>query len=136
MTAKEWLMRANGLDQQIKEMQESYQKALDESCNIVSVPRRVCVQESKKNTTERKMVSAAAYSEMISKKLSEYYEILTEITEKIERVHDNRLKTLLYARYINHKTWEQVAESMDLSEKWVRTSLHSQALQEIEKSRD
>lgn len=133
MTTEEWMERANGLDDLIKEMQESYQKALDASCKMVSVPKRVCVQESKKNTSERNMVSVAVFSEMISTLISERYEIIAEIAEAIEQVPDNRLKTLLYARYINHKTWEQVAESVGVSDVWVRRNLREQALQEIEK---
>ena len=135
MTTKDWLSRANGLEAEIKEMQETYQKALETACNTVSVPKEVCVQESNKNGTERKMVAVAVYSDMISKKISEKYKIMAEITDAIEAVGDARLKTLLYARYINNKTWEQVAESLDMSDKWVRTSLHSQALQMIGKSR-
>lgn len=135
MTTKDWLSRANGLEAEIKEMQETYQKALETACNTVSVPNEVSVQESNKNGTERKMVSVAVYSDMISKKISEKYKIMAEITDAIEGVSDARLKTLLYARYINNKTWEQVAESLDMSDFWVRTSLHSQALRMIEKSR-
>lgn len=135
MTTEEWMDRANGLDDLIKEMQVSYQKALDASCNMVSVPKRVCVQESKQNTSERNMVSVAVFSEMISTLISERYEIIAEIAEAIEHVPDNRLKALLYARYINHKTWEQVAESVGISEKWARTSWKDQALEEIKKSR-
>lgn len=36
---------------------------------------------------------------------------------------------LLYERYINLKSWEQVAEACDRSDKWCRTRLHSNALQ-------
>lgn len=70
---------------------------------------------------------------MISTLISERYEIIAEIAEAIEHVPDNRLKALLYARYINHKTWEQVAESVGVSDVWVRRNLREQALEEIEK---
>ena len=135
MTTKDWLNRANGLQREIDEMKETYQRALELACKTVSVPSDVSVQESHQNGTERRLVDVAVFSEMISEKISERYKILAEITVAIDRVEDTRLRTLLYARYINRKTWEEVAERLDMSDKWVRTSLHSQALQMIENSR-
>ena len=135
MTTKDWLNRANGLQREIDEMKETYQRALELACKTVSVPNDVSVQESHQNGTERRLVDVAVFSEMISEKISERYKILAEITVAIDRVKDTRLRTLLYARYINRKTWEEVAERLDMSDFWVRTSLHSQALQMIEKSR-
>lgn len=128
MTTKDWLSRANGLEAEIKEMQEIYQKALETACNTVSVPKEVSVQESNKNSTERKLVAVAVYSDMISKKISERYRIMEEITGAIESVPDTRLKTLLYARYINNKKWEQIALILHYDYYHVVKYLHPKAL--------
>ena len=107
MTTKDWLNRANGLQREIDEMKETYQRALELACKTVSVPNDVSVQESHQNGTERRLVDVAVFSEMISEKISERYKILAEITVAIDRVKDTRLRTLLYARYINRKTWRK-----------------------------
>ena len=131
MTTKDWLSRANGLEAEIKEMQEIYQKALEMACNTVSVPNEVSVQESNKNGTERKMVAVAVYSDMISKKISEKYKIMAEITDAIEAVGDARLKTLLYARYINNKKWEHIALIMNYDYYHIVKVLHPMALNSV-----
>lgn len=52
MTTEEWMERANGLDDLIKEMQVSYQKALDASCNMVSVSKPVSRKARKTHQNE------------------------------------------------------------------------------------
>lgn len=47
----------------------------------------------------------------------------------VKRVENGMLRTLLFERYINGKTWEAVAEAIGYqSEYWVRTALHRNAL--------
>lgn len=64
-----------------------------------------------------------------------------EIEDVIERVPDARLRYLLYMRYIEHKTWMQIAADMGrlfkpdeqaYSEHWM-IDLHSAALREVGK---
>lgn len=55
-----------------------------------------------------------------------------EVFEVINRVPGIE-GDLLYERYINLKSWEQVAEAIDRSDKWCRTRLHSNALQIVKK---
>lgn len=55
-----------------------------------------------------------------------------EVIRKVPGVEGD----LLYERYINLKSWEQVAEACDRSDKWCRTRLHSNALQIVSKLLD
>lgn len=50
-----------------------------------------------------------------------------EIDRVIKSVDDDKLRTLLYERYINGKTWEQVAVRMNYSYRHT-TKLHGTAL--------
>lgn len=50
-----------------------------------------------------------------------------EVVNTISAVHDATLSTLLYERYINGKTWEQIAVSMNYTYRRV-TQLHGAAL--------
>lgn len=53
-----------------------------------------------------------------------------EVIDTINKVHDSTLSTLLYERYINGKTFERIAVSMNYS--WRQTiRLHGSALNEV-----
>lgn len=48
----------------------------------------------------------------------------------IRRVEDGRLRELLRVRYIDGCTWEQVAEKLEIDERWARR-LHGRALDSL-----
>ena len=54
-----------------------------------------------------------------------------EVIETIDKVSDNDLKCLLQYRYLQFKTWEEIAVEMGFSYQWVH-KLHARALSEIE----
>ena len=54
-----------------------------------------------------------------------------EVVNTISAVHDATLSTLLYERYINGKTWEQIAVAMNYTYRRV-TQLHGAALLLVE----
>lgn len=73
------------------------------------------------------------YEDIINGEIDELVAIKAEIEKVINAVDDNTLQALLRGRYINFKTWESIAESIHYeSARWVRTALHSQALQAVE----
>lgn len=53
-----------------------------------------------------------------------------EVTRAINKVKDASLRTLLYERYINGKTWERIAVDMNYSYRGV-TKMHGRALQAV-----
>lgn len=53
-----------------------------------------------------------------------------EINEAIAKVEDERLREVLTLRYIQGKSWEQIAVEMHYNYRWV-TKLHGKALSEI-----
>lgn len=55
-----------------------------------------------------------------------------EARNKINQLSDSRYVGILTDYYINCKTWEQVAEDMNLDLRWVYR-LHGRALQILEK---
>jgi len=54
-----------------------------------------------------------------------------EVISTIHSVEDGTLSTLLYERYINSKTWEQIAVLMNYTYRRI-TQLHGKALRKIE----
>ena len=67
----------------------------------------------------------------INGKVAELCSILEEIRCVVEGVGDIRYRMLLTERYVNFKTWEQVAESLGYDLRWVYR-LHKEALSALE----
>lgn len=131
MTTKEWLSRGRSLEMEIRQLKEQRERALDDA-TAITVGNSERVQGSKANGQERKMVQYADYSMMIKQKLDELYQVKEEIFHAICQVEDGTLRTLLIGRYINGKTWEQIAVDMCYSYSQTVKYLHPRALHAIE----
>lgn len=69
--------------------------------------------------------------EILTIKISKAIEAKKQIENSIELVNDEQLKNILKQRYLLHnKTWEQIAESQNISNQWVY-KLHEKALKSI-----
>lgn len=64
----------------------------------------------------------------LNNRINEFIDLKTEVTKKIDEVPDMECRLLLMLRYLNFKTWEEIAEKMNYSDRWVRQELHSRAL--------
>lgn len=132
MTVKEWLNRGWELDKEINQLLQSQREALTRATKTTCTSADEKVQTSKNNTTENKFVSYAEYSDMADKRIDELYEIKKEILAAVKELEDSTLRTLLVARYINFKTWEQIAADMHYSYKHIVHILHPKALSKLE----
>ena len=131
MTAKEWLNRGRYLDREIDQLLEDQQNALNLACGTAVSYGGEKVQTSKKNVTERRFIAYADYSAKIDNRIDELYAIKTEIKAAINKLDDPLLRALLIARYVNMKTWEQIAEDLNYDLRWIYR-LHGKALRAIE----
>lgn len=68
----------------------------------------------------------------INREIDRLVDARAAVTATIDRVEDARLHTVLNMRYVQFKTWEQIACYMGRSYQWV-CKLHGTALQVIEK---
>ena len=128
MRAKEFLNRAYKLDLEIEEMKQ--EKAL--LLNRITSPVSSLGSEVVSGTKDpHKYDTYANYCLEIDKRNEELMAIKREIKETIYKVNDTKLRTLLLARYINFKTFEQIA--VDMSYDWRHIMrLHKEALQTVE----
>ena len=133
MTTEERLQKAQKLNDEVEELKYAKEEAFDSACDITAHMEDEKVQTSKENSFERRLIAYADYSKLLDERIFELICYRTEILRRINMIEDTNLRTLLIARYINCKTWEQIAEDMGYSDKWVRTSLHKRALAEAEK---
>lgn len=68
----------------------------------------------------------------IDRAVDRYADARNAVTGTIDRVTDARLHKVLSKRYVEFKTWEQIACEMGKSYQWV-CKLHGIALQAVEK---
>lgn len=70
--------------------------------------------------------------EKINEEIDQLVELKKQARTLIHMLTDERYKTVLTEYYLNHKTWEQVADCMNYDLRWVYR-IHGKALKEFSK---
>ena len=132
LTSKEYLSRAFRVEQRINNKLEQVQalRALAEKTASILL----CTANAKNASPHRmgeaiaKMVDLEAEINIDIKSL---VDLKTETVTVIKCVKPIELRTLLEMRYLNFKTWEQIADDMGYDLRWVYR-LHGKALSEVD----
>lgn len=125
-------MRGWEINTEINTLLEEKEKAFSQACSVTAPTDRERVTTTRRNTSEEKFVrySNEDYEKEIDRRIDELYQIKLEILSAIGTVNDSTLRKLLVKRYLQFKTWEQIAVEMNYSYMHV-TRLHGKALQEV-----
>lgn len=67
--------------------------------------------------------------------INKLIDLKTKVMRKIDSIQNDDYRLLLTLRYLNFKTWEQIAVEMKFTFQWVH-ELHKRALIEFEKVQD
>ena len=134
MTAKEWLDRGWKINTESQSIQREKERTFAAATNAVAGADGEKVQTSQRNTSEMKFINYVSYSEKLENHKRNLIAVKDEIFEAIIKVPDTILRTLLFQRYIEFRTWEEIAEEMDYSREWITKRLHPKALKEFENS--
>ena len=134
MTAKEYLSQAYRIDQRINSKLEKVEalRSLTQKITasfggeVVSHTRNVTSME---DAILRLMEEEAELSGMINVLIG----IRMGIARCINSLPDPDCQLLLENRYLCFQTWEQIAQSMHFSVRWVHT-VHSRALRMVDKA--
>lgn len=130
-SVKQWLNRAHNIDREIKNLKCERSKVFNEATSAVNGSGSEKVQTSKTNAAEGKYAAYADYAAEIDRRTAELYEVKAEILKAINKVDNSTYRLLLTLRYIRFMTWERIAEEMNLSCYWVRTTIHRNALRAV-----
>lgn len=129
--AKQFLQRGWKIHMEIRELtcakEEAFQRALHRGAGEGEK-----VQTSTTNTQEDYNIAFADYSQMLDRKIKELYQVKCEILQLIDQVDDSTWRALLVARYLNFKTWENIAVEMGYSWRQVMR-MRSKALLAVQK---
>lgn len=127
MTAKKYLSRARGIEDEIRQLERmrrtAYERATGCTAPITPVPAHGAGGDSASEY--------AHYDGLLQRKIEELHAVMAEIESTIERVPDERYRRLLRWRYLEQHTWEQVAVDMNYSYSQVVKYLHPDALKAV-----
>lgn len=127
----------------IKQLDNIVQSKLDEIETLNSLAQRMT--NVSKNILVQKSTPQDKLSELIPRIIDLKNELKNDvdnllnlkldIMEKINNIENNDYKLLLTLRYLNFKTWEEIAVEMGYTYQWVHV-LHSRALIYLSKRLD
>jgi len=131
MNAKEYLSQAFRLDQRINSKLDQVSSLRDLAAKITASYSPDRVDGTKQRSPkENILVKIIDYENEIDADIDRLVDLKIEITTIIRNVNDADSQLLLELRYLNFKTWVEIATAMGFTFQWIH-SLHKKALQKI-----
>lgn len=132
MGVKQYLQQVKRLDDIVNAKYEQIEALRLIATKITTYPRDVKVQTSPSNDRlEKIVVKIADLENELNSSIDKLVDLKAEITQRIDEVSNNDYRLLLALRYLNFKTWEQIANEMHYDVRWIH-ELHKRALAEFE----
>ena len=133
MTTKEYLSQISRLNRMIQNKISEISQLRELECSISGIQDRDSMQNG--TNSDWAGISYAKMEEMehrLDKMIDEYVRKKESIISQIDSMDDEISYDILFARYIEIKTLEKIAGSLNYSFRQI-TRLHGKALQEFEK---
>lgn len=132
MNVKNYLRQARRLNDIINAKFEQIEKLREMATNITS---QISAEPGGSNVPDKFAEVVAKIADMEDRLLSDVGKLLIlkeEIGERIDKVEDSDLRLLLTMRYLNFKSWEEIAAELNYSHAWT-LQLHGRALKDFSK---
>lgn len=129
MTSKEWLMRGRGIEREIKALEQSQRETYERLTRATTSLDKISVRATK---DPHLFDAYAALSDKIQARTAALIGVRVEIIQAVERLEDANQRTLLIERYVNGKTFEEIAADMHYTWRHVHR-VHGAALIEMHK---
>lgn len=136
MTTKEWLNRGRRLKQRLSFLEKERDRALENAERVTAAPVADKVQTSPENSSEKAMAAYADYAAQVQALFHQVSLFRIELMAALAKVRNDRLRLLLFLRYLDGETWETIAEELEVSVYWARSRLHDRAVRAVEKIRE
>src|SRR5690606_7789663 len=121
------------LDNIINAKLEQIEKLRAMSINISRVMSTDNIRsQENRSRIEKILVKIIDLEREVTNDIDRLVDLKREIMQKIDAMEDANYKVLLTLRYLNFKTWEEIAVEMGYTFQWVH-QLHKRALIEFEK---
>lgn len=128
MTARQYLNRVRRIDEDITELLEAKSMARDA---LTRMTQNYNADGAQATADPHKFDRLVALDSLIDELIDKQVAVKAETLSVLAKVSDNRLRVLLEKRYINLKSWEQVAREMHYSYSHMR-KMHSYALYAVD----
>lgn len=131
MTAKEYLSQYRKMDKIVKRKKEQLKdlRAMSESLGGFSEVERVQNSGSHDKIASNVAKIVDLEAEILSD-IEKMIDVKREVMKTIDSVEEGELVELLYMRYLEFKTWIDIAYEIGCSYQWVH-ELHGKALKKI-----
>ena len=132
MNAKEYLSQAIWLDRLIQNKLEQKEllETMAQKVTVDFTKEKVSGGNSVASPMEAATVKLVDLNHEINGDIDQLIDLKKEILETINRVEDPSYQLLLEMRYINNKSWDDVARDMGYDKRYTM-KLHGRALKEI-----
>ncbi len=114
------------IDRKIKYLEDWQSKLYNVTGTLSDMPK----SHNRTSKIENGIATIDEIEAQINNDIDDLVDLRTEIEGKIDAVEDMRLRELLKCRYMDCKTWEEIAYENNYSWRWVY-NLHEQALDRI-----
>lgn len=133
MTAKEYLSRIRKLKHDIKVLEDVITEIRNEAAGVKAIDySKDKIQVSPTNKVEDLIIKAIEKENKLSKTKEKYINELVKITTQLTSLERAEYSELLYKRYIEFKSLEEIAVEMNYSYDRIR-HMHGWALMDFHK---
>ena len=133
MRAKTYLQQVRLLDTRIETNLEEYERLKAMATKVTAVLSGEVVSRSRNNDTMADTIEKIIkLQDIINRDVDKYIDLKQDVLTVLSNVENPLYYDVLYSRYINYKTWEQIACDMNYSYRGV-TKIHGKALVAFER---
>lgn len=132
MTAKEYLSRARGIEDEIRQLERMRRAAYERATGCTAPINPAPAHGGKKNDV---ITAYTHYATLLDEKVAELIDTKIDIEQAIRRLPERLEREVLRGYYIEGKTLEQVADDVGKSVRQV-SRIHGRALEKVYKQSD
>lgn len=128
LNAKQYLRQLRRLDNIVQSKLDQLESLKNLAERITQVPKDMAVQESRYDDKLSELIPKIIDLENeIRRNVEKLLDLKLKITHQINSLDNDEYKLLLMLRYLNFKTWEEIAVEMGYTYQWIHV-LHGRAL--------
>ena len=132
MNAKTFLSRAYLLQQAIRIKREQISQMRDLLTNIsISYDKEKITSTPDSSPMEKNIVQMIEMKQELEEDIAQLAVVQKETLDIINRVENVKAREVLSKHYLGFKSWRDIAEEMDISQKWA-LNLHTKGLKQVD----
>lgn len=129
MNTQRYLQQIKILDTKIKQKEEQYLEVYNAAISVGAIQYdKEPIQGTKTHDrTERLVCKYLDLEEQITEQKFEFHVLKNKIVDEIQELSDDRFINVLYKRYVEYKSYEEIAKEMHYSFDYIK-ELHRYSL--------